>query len=447
MKSIVFLLISLLACIIPGQTPAQIDRISVASSGQQAAGDSYQSAVSSDGTVVAFRSNAANLVPGDTNEWPDIFVRDLTTNSTERVSLTETGAQTSSYSKAPSISGDGQIVAYEGRYGRGVVTVFVHDRSSSTNVSIVPDTLGTQAIAPAQGRVDPVISGDGSIVAFQTDSTLQNAFPEQIRPVNDDLDTDPDVFLYDLQTIPTPAIRRVSRLSNGDSLDADNRNPTLSTDGRFIAFESFSDLLADDSNNDADILHKDRQSGLLQLVSATPAGTSGNGTSLEPALSADGSLVAFRSSASDLVAGDSNDRLDIFVRDLSSGTTELVSVASGGSQADQNSFEPDLSGDGRYVVFRSNASNLVLADLNQRTDIFVRDRDRGLTQRVGQPSGGESNGNSTNPSISEDGRWIVFESDASNLVAGDSNRARDIFRAENPLFEATRSGEHGADHE
>jgi Tol biopolymer transport system component len=429
-----------------GPANAQVERISVDSSGQQAAGDSYQSTVSSDGTVVAFRSNAANLVAGDTNEWPDIFVRDLTTNSTVRVSLTETGTQTSSYSKAPSISGDGEIVVYEGR-SVGVVTVFVHDRPSSTNVSIVPDTLGMQAIAPAQGRVDPVISSDGSIVAFQTDSTLQNAYPEQIRPVNDDMDTAPDIFLYDLQTVPTPAIQRVSRLSNGDSLDGDNRNPTLSNDGRFIAFESFSDLLADDSNNDADILHKDRQSGLLQLVSATPAGTSGNGTSLEPALSADGSLVAFRSSASDLVTGDSNDRLDIFVRDLTSGTTELVSVASDGSQADQNSFEPDLSGDGRYVVFRSNASNLVLDDLNQRTDIFVHDRDRGLTQRVGQPPGGESNGNSTNPSISEDGRWIVFESDASNLVTGDSNRARDIFRAANPLFEATRSGEHGADHE
>ena len=219
-------------------------------------------------------------------------------------------------------------------------------------------------------------------------------------------------------------------------LQADNRNPFLSETGRYVVFESFSDQLADDDNNQADILRKDRDTGLLQLVSATQAGTSGNAASLEPAVSDDGNVVAFRSGASDLVAGDTNGRLDIFVRDVSAGVTERVSVASDGSEANQNSFEPDISGDGRFVVFRSNASNLVPGDTNQRPDIFVHDRLSGATERIGQPPGGQSNGSSANPSISGDGRWIVFESDASNLVTGDTNEARDIFRAPNPLFTA-----------
>lgn len=425
---------------------AQIDRISVDSAGNQAAGDSYQASISDDGSVIAFRSNGANLVAGDTNEWPDIFVRDLGSETTDRISLSESGAQSTSYSKAPDIAGDGQTIVYEGRSG-GRTTVFLHDRLAGTNASLLPDTLSGGPSPPDQARLDPRISGDGRFLAFQTDGTLQNLFPASIRPPADDNDTDPDIFVLDLQTVPTPPIQRISRLSNGDGLDADNRNPVLSTTGQFVAFESFSDLLADDANNQPDILHKDRQSGLLQLVSATPSGDSGNAASLEPAMSGSGNVVAFRSGASDLVSGDTNGRLDIFVRDLSAGTTERVSVASDGSEADQNSLEPSISDDGRYVVFRSNATNLVPDDTNRRTDIFVRDRSRGMTARAGQPAGDESDGNSSNPSISGDGRWIVFESDATNLVANDTNQARDIFRVANPLFEPVRSIEQGDGHE
>jgi Tol biopolymer transport system component len=425
---------------------AQVERISIDTEENQAGGDSYQASISDDGSVIVFRSNAGNLVVGDTNEWPDIFVRDQSAGTTERVSLTTNGEQTTSYSKAPHVSGDGRIIVYEGRSG-GITTVFVHDRIAGTHVSPLPDTTNGAASPPTQARVDPKVSGDGRFVVFQTDSTLQNLFPDSIRPAADDGDTDPDIFVYDLQTAPTPPIQRISRLSNGDSLNADNRNPVLNTTGQFAAFESFSDLLVGDANNHADILHKDRQSGLLQLVSATPTGDSGNAASLEPDLSGDGNFVAFRSGASDLVPGDTNDRLDIFVRDLSAGTTERVSVSSNGDQADQNSFEPSISNDGRYVVFRSNATNLVPDDTNLRTDIFVHDRDTGETARASHSAGVEANGNSSRPAISGDGRWIVFESDADNLVVNDTNEARDIFRVANPLFAPLRFAQTGDEHE
>ena len=425
---------------------AQVTRLSVGDGGAEANGDSYQAEVSYDGSVVVYRSNADNLVLNDTNTWPDIFLRDVAAATTERISLTTAGTQTTSYSKEPSISSDGQTIVYEGRSG-GITTVFVFDRLTAVTLNPLPDTLNGSPTAAAQARVDPNISGDGSVFVFQTDSTLQNAFPTSIRPVNDDADTLPDIFVYDLVTNPTPSIQRISRLSNGDSLDGDNRNPILSETGQFAVFESFSDLLPTDANNRGDILHKDRQTGVLQLVSATPLGASGNADSLEPAISADGDVVAFRSGASNLVAGDTNGRLDIFVRDMTGALTERISIASDGSQANQNSFEPAISGNGRWVVFRSNASNLVADDTNNRTDIFVHDRTNGVTARVGQPPAGESNGNSSHPSISGDGQWIVFESDATNLIAGDTNRARDIFRAPNPLFAVKATAASGVGHE
>ncbi|MEE4331325.1 MAG: hypothetical protein V2J10_10675 [Wenzhouxiangella sp.] len=417
---------------------AQIERISVAGDGSQADRGSYQGVLSDDGSVVAFRSNATNLIAGDTNGWPDIFLRDLVAGTTERISLTTGGGQVSSYSKSPSMSGDGQIIAFEGRSG-GITTVQVFDRGTGMVTDPLPDTFSGVATTPAQARFSPVVSGDGQLFAFVTESTMANAFPASIRPVTTDSDTAPDIYLYDLDTAPTPPIEHASRLSDGNEINADNRNPALSETGRYVVFESFSDQLNNDSNNEADILLKDRN-GLLQLVSVTPGGVSGNAASLEAAVSDDGNVVAFRSGASDLVTGDTNDRLDIFVRDIGAGTTVRVSVSSDGSEANQNSLEPDISGDGRFVVFRSNATNLVPDDSNQRPDIFVHDRVSGTTARVGQPPGEQSNGSSSAPAISGDGQWIVFESDASNLVPGDTNEARDVFRAPNPLF-AVRGGE------
>lgn len=419
---------------------AQIERVSVASDGSQADNGSYQAVISDDGSVIAFRSSATNLIAGDTNAWPDIFLRDLVAGTTERISLTTGGGQVSSYSKAPSISSDGQIIAFEGRSG-GITTVQVFDRTTGTVADPLPDTFSGTATEPAQARVDPAVSGDGRLFVFATTSTLANLFPASIRPVTTDSDTTPDIYLYDLDTTPTPRVERVSNLSDSNEINADNRNPAPSETGQYVVFESFSDQLNNDSNSEGDILLKDRNSGLLQLVSVTPAGVSGNAASLEGAVSDDGNVVAFRSDASDLVTGDTNDRLDIFVRDISAETTVRVSVASDGTQANQNSLEPDISGDGRFVVFRSNATNLVPDDSNERPDVFVHDRMTGTTARVGQPPGDEADGGSANPAISGDGQWIVFESDASNLVTGDTNEARDIFRAPNPLFTAVTAAQ------
>jgi hypothetical protein len=154
----------------------------------------------------------------------------------------------------------------------------------------------------------------------------------------------------------------------------------------------------------------------------------GNSISAQPSISADGQFVAFQSYSSNLVAGDANNYSDIFVRDRSAGITERVSVDSSGAEGDSNSEWASISSDGRFVAFSSFASNLVAGDTNGKDDVLVHDRTTGTTERVSVDSSGvEGNGDSDAPSISADGHIVAFESGASNLVAGDTNGAYDAF--------------------
>src|SRR5213076_3051692 len=165
-----------------------------------------------------------------------------------------------------------------------------------------------------------------------------------------------------------------------------------------------------------------------ERVSVASGGTEGNGASLSSALSADGRFVAFVSAATDLVAADTNGASDVFVRDRLTGTTERVSVASGGTQSNAASLGSALSADGRLVAFQSDATNLVVGDTNGATDVFVRDRQTGMTARVSVASDGtQANNVSSYPALSADGRFVAFQSDATNLVVGDTNGKTDVF--------------------
>src|SRR5438132_452517 len=182
-----------------------------------------------------------------------------------------------------------------------------------------------------------------------------------------------------------------------------------------------------------------------ERVSVTSGGTEGNGASLGSALSADGRFVAFDSAATDLVAGDTNGATDVFVHDRQTGTTERVSVASGGTQANNISSYPALSADGRFVAFQSDATNLVAGDTNGATDVFVHDRQTGATERVSVASGGGTQGNRNSggffafPALSVDGRLVAFHSTATNLVSGDANGAYDVFVHELTVSTTTTS--------
>jgi Tol biopolymer transport system component len=217
--------------------------------------------------------------------------------------------------------------------------------------------------------------------------------------------------------------------------------PSLSADGRFVAFTSRADnLVAGDTNGVEDIFVHDRQTGQTTRVSVDSAGTQGNGPSDFPFISADGRFVAFQSRAGNLVAGDTNFVVDIFVHDRQTGQTTRVSVDSAGTQGNLDSLLPSISADGRFVAFESESNNLVAGDLNFVFHIFVHDRQTGQTTRVDvglvgiQGNGGES----FSPFISADGRFVAFSSFADNLVAGDTNFVPDIFVHDRQTGQTTR---------
>jgi Tol biopolymer transport system component len=196
-----------------------------------------------------------------------------------------------------------------------------------------------------------------------------------------------------------------------------------------VTFQSVAtDLVPGDINGVSDIFVRDRNTGTTTLVSKSSAGVISNGNSFSPFISADGRYVAFQSDGTSLVSGDINGQPDIFVRDRQTGTTTLVSKSSAGVQADVFSYGPSLSADGRYVVFFSGATNLVPGDTNNVYDVFVRDRQTGTTYRVSLSSAGaQGASDSSYPSISPDGRYVAFESLSSTLVTGDTNAKSDIF--------------------
>src|SRR5947209_1614213 len=221
---------------------------------------------------------------------------------------------------------------------------------------------------------------------------------------------------------------RVSVASDGTEGNDVSLGSALSADGRFVAFDSAAtDLVAGDTNGVSDVFVHDRQTGTTERVSVASDGAQGNGSSglvtfaFPPALSADGRFVAFVSFATNLVASDTNGATDVFVHDRQTGTTERVSVASDGTEGNAASAGATLSADGRFVAFHSAATNLVAGDTNGTNDVFVHDRQTGTTERV------SVNGFSAGPALSADGRFVAFHSTATNLVAGDTNGATDVF--------------------
>jgi Tol biopolymer transport system component len=204
----------------------------------------------------------------------------------------------------------------------------------------------------------------------------------------------------------------------------------MTPDGRFVVFvSSANSLVPGGGNSQPEVFVRDRREGKTEMVSVAVGGEAGNsGSGWMPAISADGRFVAFSSSASNLVENDTNDASDVFVRDREKGTTERVSLSSEGKEGDGNCGFPRISADGMLVAFISEATNLVEGDTNGKQDVFIRDRTKGKTYRVSMgPEGKEGNGDSGFCAMSACGRWVAFHSAASNLVAGDENGKLDVF--------------------
>jgi len=235
-----------------------------------------------------------------------------------------------------------------------------------------------------------------------------------------------DVFRHD-RTVGTTV--RVSVNSSGARGSGTSSLPVISGNGQVIAFvSSAANLVSGDTNGVLDIFAHDVMAGLTVRVSVSSSGTQGDGHSTLASISADGRFIAFESQATNLVPGDTNGFSDIFVRDLATGVVERISVDSFGSQSNGESYDPSLSGNGRFVAFTSHATSLGVVDTNEVSDVYVFDRLNAAVVRASVSTGGlQGNSGSESPAVSHDGRYVTFSSTATTLVTEDTNNRADIF--------------------
>ena len=365
-------------------------------------GFSSNALISADGRAVVFSSFASNLVAGDDNESTDVFVYDRDTDTTERISA---GSQSGAFSAA--ISGDGRFVSFSSRSpdlapgdANGTNTdIFLHDRETGTTTLV---TAGGNLASNSSS-----INSDGRFVAFH--STASNL-------VDADVNNATDIFVYDRVS------DSIERLTAGANLRS--RFASISGDGRFVAFQSSStNLVADDTNGSLeDIFVHDRATGITERLT-----TGGGNQSTSAEISGDGQFVVFSSMATGLVGGDSNRFIeDVFCFDRDTGTLERLTGTGNGP-----SRTPLISSDGRFVSFFTEADNLVAGDFQNGAGVVVYDRSteifgflpsQGISFEV---AGGD--GESGASSVSANGRFIAYESSANNLLGSDSNGHSDIF--------------------
>ena len=338
------------------------------------------------------------------------------------------GTASDGHSAAVSLSNDGGMLAFSSSATNLVAgdTNGLYDAFVRSGAGAESSRISVSS-AGVQGdaRVFGVsLSGNGKFVAFDSGAT---------NLVAGDTNSQADVFVRDLEAGTT---ERVSVSSAGAQANSSSSSTTLaiSDDGRYVAFSSgATNLVPSDTNSRRDVFVRDRAGGTTQLVSFATGGALSNDHASGPVISGDGRFVAWGSNATNLVPGDTNATYDGFLRDLQAGTTERVNVSSSEAQAEMSALGwfggMSISDGGRYVTFEDDATNLVAGDTNGVRDLFVRDRQAGVTERVSVSSGeAEQNGHPLAAAISADGRYVAFLSDASNLVPDDTNGLRNVFR-------------------
>jgi Tol biopolymer transport system component len=343
-------------------------------------------------------------------------------NDTIRVSVASDGTEANDHSYSPlSISADGRYVAF-GSYATNLVS----DDTNNIGDIFIHDTLNGTTTRVSVASDGTEADGYSYSPSISADGRYVAFGSYATNLVSDDTNNIGDIFIHDTLNGTTT---RVSVASDGTEADGYSYSPSISADGRYVAFVSrATNLVSDDTNNIDDIFIHDTLSGTTTRVSIASDGTEANGFSNSPSISANGRYVAFESYATNLVANDQNNASDIFVHDILNGTTTRVSISWIGREADGHSYHPSISADGRYVAFESDADNLPTADSNWIRDIFVRDTVNQTTIMVSVASDGtQANDYSRFPFISADGRYVAFESDANNLVSNDINESTDIF--------------------
>ncbi|HEY8383196.1 MAG TPA: hypothetical protein VIL09_13690 [Microvirga sp.] len=398
-----------------------IQRLSVSATGTEGRNGSGISSFDQTGRYIVFESESDDLVPNTTFTGANIFLKDALTGATNLVAVTQAGVQASGDSQDPSISANGRYVVFTS-YASNLVPgdtnnnndIFLKDLGTGVLTRVSTRTGEGQVGAPAS---EGDISADGRYVVF----TSYGAFIDGVTPNRY------HIYRKDTATGTTQLVSATGAGAEGADV---SQEAQISLDGNLVVFQSRANNLVDgDTNGRTDIFLKNMTTGAVSLVSQAAGGA--NGDSQNAQISANGRFIVFDSAASNLVAGDTNNSIDVFRKDLQTGEVTLVSRSAMSGLADGGSERAQISADGRYVVFQSEASNLAPGQATDVANVFLKDMETGSITVLSQSASGASpNQSSTNARITPDGRYALLESDAGNLVPGDTNTDYDVFRVD-----------------
>lgn len=397
-------------------------------------GGPVATSVSSGGRYVAFMSSASNLVPADSNGAIDLFVRDRQTGSITRESVNSAGVQSAGCNAAsgtPSITPDGRYVVFSCSASDLVAT----DTNGNTDVFIRDRAIGATTLVSFRSTNSNSCNGTSTNPTVTDDGRWVSYLSSCTNAtVSDTNGATTDLFARDTISAVNYI---VSVDSSGAQLASATTSGSVAGGGGYFVFASAGAFAAGDTNGASDIYLRDFVGMTTARVSlSSGGGDPTGGASTTPLLSADAHFVVFASTATNIVVGDTNGVQDIFLRDILGGTNSRVSVDSSGVQGGALSQYPSVSADGRYVAFQSSATNLVGTDTNGLDDVFVRDVIGGTTTLVTRAvSGAQMTGalSATSfPSIAPDGSYVVFASAATNLITNDTNGVADVFAVPYP---------------
>ncbi len=403
-------------------------RISEASNGTGGNDWSGYPAISSDGRTIVFYSTASNLVNGDTNGAADVFAYSVPTGAMSRVSVNSDGDQATGPSSFPSVSSDGTRILFissaanldprpVGAFG----DLYLHETTTRTTTRLTAGWDGN----PINGEIrDPEISDDGNTVVFATDAS---------NIVTGDYNGYRDVFVMDISDPATPSTTRISTAHTGGDTNEHSYQPAASGDGSTILFTSYAtNIVPDDTNTALDVFAYDRATEVTTRISLTSAGGQANAHSDQPDISSDGNTIVFHSRATNMTADDGWWDYDVYLLDVLTGDLSLISTALDGSPGNEVSRNPRISADGATIVYESDATDLVDADTNGLTDVFAFEIASGTTVRVSVATDGSQVDDETwyYADVSGDGSRVVYPSPATTLIAVDGNAEADVFYTE-----------------
>jgi Tol biopolymer transport system component len=395
--------------------------------GFQANQESLRHEISASGRFVVYDSDAGNLVAEDLNGRTDIFIRDFKAGTTKLVNSALGGGVGNGGSARPTVSGNGRFIAFLSTSTdliaggtNGLAHVFVRDRKKGKTELISKSSVGTQANG---GSLDAVISADGRWVAFE--SGADNLVVKDTKGKR-------QIYLFDRDT---DKLILVSRNNAGTAGNGQSEEPAISANGRYIVYQSSAtNLKSKDNKSRLQIFLFDKRKKRTEFISRNKMGKAGNDHSVNPAISGDGARVVYASAATNL-GKDTNGRADAYMRDRKARKTSRVSLNWKGKQlnggnAGANS-EPDISASGRWVAFKSSAKNATKGSTHSGVyyHIYARDLVSGTIKRISRRAK-PANDESDEPELSRDGTFVSFRSDATNLIkGGDANGDKeDIFR-------------------